>query len=446
MNSRDTGNLPVEGSRENPAPHDRSCVRDSLLIALSFGGLALFYSFYLFAHLYHKRLRGFDVWYAPGDIWQMVDGGRYVWHGALGYVYQGTPSYALPLSFILTAPVSAVISHYNLIEGIFPIPKPTAWLVAGPFGLLFNIFLLDSVRRLAWDLGLRRRMMGVQLLTVLLVLVPMFEWGHFEDVIALTFVVHGARYLLRSDFLRAGLLVSMAVSSKQWAVMLIPLVVFLTAKGQRLRVLIAACALPVLFLGLMFAVDLRDTARSLFSPVNLGRNAPGHIAFFVTWLGSKTSAVSRALGLTFAPILAWILCRKPATPARLLLSMSLLLLIRPFSEAINYSYYWAPPLLMAALTGVCKHGRVRIRDWLFPILVVAWTLPHGNPNALWLWWGVLAALLVGTYLVAAANVDLLTISLPVRVRNRADSRILGSKSASSIADHLPVVSQTEWPG
>lgn len=400
---------------------DRSCSRDALLLAVTFGGLAMFYSLYLFAQLYHKRLHGFDVWYSPGDIWQMVDGGRYVWHGALGYVYQGTPSYALPLSFILTAPISAIISHFNLVEGILPIPRPTAWLVAGPFGLLFNIFLLDAVRRLAWDLGLRRRLLGVQLLTVLLVMVPMFEWGHFEDVIALTFVLYGTRYLLRNDFVRAPLLISIAVSSKQWAVMLVPLMVVLAPKGQHMRALMASCALPVLFLGLMLSVDLRDTATSLFSPVNLGRNAPGHVAFFVTWLGSKTSAVSRAVGLIFAPLLALLLRTKLTSTVRFLLAMSLLLLIRPFSEAINYSYYWSPPLLMAALTGVCKHGRLRVRDWLFPILAVAWTLPHGNPRSMWLWWGVLAVLLVGTYLVAAANADVPIVSILGRARVRVFS-------------------------
>ena len=48
---------------------------------------------------------------------------------------------------------------------------------------------------------------------MVIVLVPGYFWGHFEDVIALTFVLHAARPPDGGDQVRAGLLLlSVAIS------------------------------------------------------------------------------------------------------------------------------------------------------------------------------------------------------------------------------------------
>jgi hypothetical protein len=388
---------PETGAAVEPATveRDKRCFSSSVLIGLGFAALAMVYSLYLFAHLYHHRLLGHHVWYATSDTWQMVDAGRFVWHGALGNVYEAANTYALPLSFILTAPVSALVDHYRLAEGIVPLAHPSAWLVVGPYSLLFGVFLVDSVRRLAWDLGQRRFLWLSQLLAVGIVLVPGFEWGHFEDVIALTFVLHAARYLLARDYIRAGLLLSLAVSSKQWAVFLVPLAVFMAPPGRRLKTLAASCALPLLLMLIVLTFGGRDSFDALFSPINMGRNAPGHIAFYVTWLGSKTSELSRNLGLIAAIALAWKL-RKAATKPEILAAISVLLVLRPLSEAINYSYYWSPSLIVAGLVGVAAHRRIRIRDWIWQVIAIAWTLPHGNPATSSSWWVGMAVLLTCT--------------------------------------------------
>jgi hypothetical protein len=406
---------PETGAAEEPATveRDKRCFSSSVLIGLGFAALAMLYSLYLFSDFYHKRFLGHSVWMAPADIWNVVDAGRFVWHGALGNVYEAANTYALPLSFILTAPVSALVDHYRLAEGIFPLAHPSAWLVVGPYSLLFGIFLVDAVRRLAWDVGQRRFLWLSQLLAVVIVLVPAFEWGHFEDVIALTFVLHSGRYLLAKDHVRAGLLLSLAVSSKQWAVFLVPLAVFMAPPGRRLKTLAASCALPLLLMLIVLTVGGRNSFDALFSPINMGRNAPGHIAFYVTWLGSKTSELSRNLGLIAAVVLAWKL-RRAATKPEILAAISVLLVLRPLSEAINYSYYWSPSLIVAGLVGVAAHRRIRIRDWIWQLVAIAWTLPHGNPATSSSWWAGMVLLLTCTGVQVAWNCGISFRSLSLR--------------------------------
>ena len=406
--------LDPTGKSPLPVERDRWGWLSSLFLGVAFGGLAMLYSLVVFAQLYHHHLRGLHQWWAPGDIWSVVIGGNYVWHGLLGQVYSayGNSSYALPLSYIITAPVSALVNHWNLQIGILPLARPSAWLVVGPYSLLFGVFFLDAVRRLAWVLGLRRRLFALQVLTVLLVLVPMFQWGHFEDTIALIFVLHAIRYSLSNSYLRAAFLLSLAVSSKQWAILLVPFLVSQAPRGTRIRVAAAACALPALFVSLVLATDFNSSAHALFSEVNLVHGSAGHVAFFVTWLGTKTSQVSRTLGVLAALGATWTL-RKVAGPVRLLAAMSLLLLFRPMSEAINFSYYWAPAFLVAGMVGVAAHNRLRLRDWIWQLAAMAWTLPRRASSGFW--WAIFDCLLVGVWVQVAVNCDL---KLPTSIHSR----------------------------
>lgn len=336
------------------------------------------------------------AWFVPMDNWQTVDGGRFVWAGALGYVYQGTISYALPLSFIVIAPVSGLIDHLGLTEGRpFPIPHPTAWLLVGPYTLSFGILLLHAVRRLAHEAGARRHLWAVQLAAVALALVPAFQWGHFEDVLALTAVVHALRRALAGDHVRAALYLSVAISSKQWAVMLLPLLVGMAPAGRRLRTLAAGVALPGAFALYVLGVDWSDSSRALFSPVNLVSGYQGHGALFATWLGAGTSAVSRALGAVLAGAVGWR-WRRFTDPPAVLAAAGIVLLFRPLFEAISYSYYWSPAFLLFGLAGLAAAQRLRAADWVVPLATILWAFPRGNPATAGWWWAGFLILLSAT--------------------------------------------------
>ena len=401
--------LPTTAHSESQ-DRDHRAFSSSAIIATAFGMAAMLYSLVLFRYqLRWQHGQKIDAWYAPMDVWNIVNGGRYVWHGALGYVYTSAgQSYALPLSYILAAPISAAIDHFHLVEGLLPIPRPSAWPLVAVFSLLFNIFLLDAVRRLAWDFGVRRRLWLIQVSAVLVVLVPAFALAHFEDVLALTFLIHAIRYLIRQEPLKAALLLSLSISSKQWALLVIPLFALWAPRGRRLLTVLIAGALPGLFVLIVLMSDPHNGFKALFSPdspLNTKAN-PGHFSFFYSWFGGKTSRTTRELAVAMSPLIALPL-RKVRGHAQLLAGLSLVLIVRPLFEPTNFAYYWTPALLLAGFIGVAIHEKFRLRDWVWPVLAILWALPHGNTHtALW-WWSVELFFLVALTVQVARSLGLL---------------------------------------
>ena len=364
--------------------------------------ILLVYTFWFLGALHHS-----NAWFQAMDAWGPITAGRYVWSGALGYVYQGTSSYALPLSFILSAPIAGLIDVLHLVDGApYPVARPSGWIVVAPYTLLYGFPLLVAVRRLSWDLGVRSRIWAVQTACVPLVLIPCYFWGHFEDLLALTFVVFAIRWMLVDRWVKAAFLLSVAIASKQWAAMLVPLLVILAPAGQRIRTACAACLLPSLLTLFVLGVDWTDASRSLFSPLNMGTNAPGHLSFYATWLGSRTSQVSRTLGVLVTVPIAWRL-RRVRGAAAVVAAVGMILVVRPFAEAVTYSYYFSPALLMAGFVSLSVKGKFSIRDWIVPVAAVAWANPRGDyATGSWWWAGELILVsIVGVQV--AANTEVL---------------------------------------
>ena len=369
-------------------PRDGAAWRSSLIIGALFLAAAMTFSL-RFGWIGNVR----GGWAVTTDNWMTFDGGRYVWNGALGYVYSGTTSYALPLSFILMAPIAGLADHLGLTEGVpLSLPHPTAWLLVGPYTLAFGVFLLHAVRRLAWDLQIRSRLWLVQLAAVAVVLVPAFQWGHFEDVLALTAVIHALRRWIGGDLVRAALYISVAISFKQWAVMLLPFALAAAPRGRRLRTLVAAVALPAVFTAYVLGVDWSHASRALFDPASQVSGYEGHGAFFTTWFGRRTAAATRGAGTVLAAFLGWRL-RHLRTGAQILAAAALILTIRPLFEPVNFPYYWSPGLLLAGLARLAGSRGHRSRVWLAPVAAVAWGLPRGNPATAYWWWSGMLLLL-----------------------------------------------------
>jgi hypothetical protein len=400
-----------------PLDRDRWSLLSSVLVAIAFGGAAMFYSLSLYARTHSHLFHGHSVWFVPSDIWMPVDTGRYVWDGSLNHlyrVYQGFNS--LPLSSIVMAPVAEVISRHNLIENVVPVAKPSAWLLVGPYTLAFNVFFLDAVRRLSWDLGVRHHLWRVQLAAALVVLVPCFEWSHFEDVLALTFVFHAFRYAFKQDFVRAALTLSIAVCWKQWAVLLVPLLVFSTPRTFRTRTLVAACALPALLMGFFLVMDSHDAARALLYP-SVTPSRSGYTGFLSEAFGAQGTPYGRGSVVLIAIVIGWLF-RRSTRPTVVLALLSVVLTLRPLTEPVNWSYYWTPGLCAAALTGIAAHRSVRMRDWVLPAGAIVWSLPHPGRPALGWWWSVEVALLLAVGVRVVRNCGRL---LPVRTFGRAAS-------------------------
>jgi hypothetical protein len=265
-----------------------------------------------------------------------------------------------------------------------------------------NAFVLDAVRRVSWDLGMKRGLWRVQVATLLMVCVPAFQYGHFEDVLALTFLLHAFRYLMQRRPIMAAVLLSLAISSKQWAVLALPLFLFSTERGRRMMSFLAASALPLLFAAIVLATDARHGYHALFSPSNPRRTDPGHMSFLYTWFGSRTSRATRTASVLLSPIVAFGLRNAKSRPS-VLATLSVLLLLRPLFEPMLYAYYLTPSLCVAGLVGVATHNRFRIRDWIWQVAAVLWALPHGNPSTAGIWWTVELLLLAITWIQVAIN-------------------------------------------
>lgn len=391
---------------------DRRAWSSSLLLGVAFAAGAMAVSL-----LVVPAVSTPGRWGVTGDLWMVTGAARTVWSGALGYVYQNHFDwYSLPLSAVLLAPVVGLGDHLGLVDGWpAPVAHPTMWLLVEPYTLLFGIFFLHALRKTAWELGARRRLWLVQLAGVAVVLAPAAQWGHFEDVIALTCVLHALRALLRSDPLRSPLWLAAAISSKQWAVMVVPFVVLAAPAGRRLRAGLLAASLPAAFAALTLSVDWPDASRALLFPSVVLAGNPGHAAFFAHWFGTHGSVLGRALAVLASPAVAWR-TRRWRHPAQLLAALSFVLTLRALMEPVNFSYYWSPGLATAVLAVISASRSVRRRDLVLPVAASLWTMcptqghtwmmhliPTVTSSALW-WAGEIVLLgLVGIRTVAAAR-------------------------------------------
>jgi hypothetical protein len=159
--------------------------------------------------------------------------------------------------------------------------------------------------------------------------------------------------------------------------------------------------LPGAFAVFVLGADWPDASKALFSPVNQTHLTEGHVAFYWTWLGTKTSAASRTIGLLLASAVAWRF-RRVSRPASVMAAIAVIVALRPFFEAINFSYYWSPALLLGGFTGLAAHRRVRGQDWIWPLLAILWASPRANLHtASWWWMGELIVLAAVGVQVAA---------------------------------------------
>ena len=359
--------------------HDRYCTAWSIWLTAASTGLAFFYCLFLFGHLHHHPGR----WYPPPDARQVTGPANDLLGGHLHAVYSSNRLlYSLPLSFVVVAPAAAVVRVLHL-----PGEPHQMWLlVVLPYFVACGGLTLQAARRLAWDLGMQSRLWLVQVAAVFVVLLPEVEWGHVEDTLALACVISMLRRLIRGDFTRAALYVGVAISFKQWAIMLIPLLVLTTPSRERARVFVLACALPVALAVVFLSVDFKHVFEALTSPVTQSLGFPGHPWIAPTWLGAHTSQVNRALAAGLAFAVAWRGRHRSRQPVELVGAAAVILLIRPLFESINYSYYWSPALLLLVVVAGGSSGRLGVGDWCLPVVAMAWTVPRSDGLAAPAWW------------------------------------------------------------
>jgi hypothetical protein len=349
------------------------------------------------AIVYALRLRRWLPQLGWFDLSTLVDAGHHLWIGAWGSVYRPHSGlYDLPPSLFVIAPLSGLLGHlhsppgHHLVFDLFEIP----------YLLAFTVFLLHAVRRLAWELGVRQRLWAVQAVVAVLVVVPELQWGHFEDVLALTCVIHCVRRLLANDVIQAALLLSVAVSFKQWAVALVPFLVFAAPPGFKVRTVVACSALPVLLVAIFAGVGGLEALHALFLPANTTTSA-GHAWPDPTWAGPATGAACRTLAVVLAAGLGWFR-RRALSQEQILVTVAAILLVRPLLEAVNLSYYWSPALVFALLATVAYRKMFRWVDAIWPVATTWWLIPLAVSSLTW-WAGQSLLLIANARMVARAR-------------------------------------------
>jgi hypothetical protein len=316
-----------------------------------------------------------------GDLAQLTGAVGDIWHGKPGAVYGSNLGLlALPLTFLTLLPIAPLLSAMN--QSI-PSHDP-ATLIAGTYIVMLGCFALHAVRGLAWDLGVRRHLLLIQIMAALVVLLPEFEYAHLDDVLAFTAVVYAVRRILRQEYMAAALLLSLAISFKQWAFVLVPLVAAASPRGSRLRVVSAAAALPAVLMVLCIAIDGSSATHAFFSP-QPSSQLTGHPGFDPNWLGTHSAEASRVLAAALAGTLG-VARRRVTDPARLLAAVAVILAIRPLTETVNYSYYWSPALMLGVLALVVAERRITLGAAAWILAALAWSIPRGLDSSPTGWW------------------------------------------------------------
>lgn len=337
-------------------------------------------------------------WFAPPDIWYFVRASHYIANGALGYVYESTQYiYALPLFPILMAPVAFLGESLELSERLpYAVHFPTMWFLVGPFCLaLVGVVAPYSVRALAHRMEIPGSPLATQVGMLMLVVLPAAMIGHFEDVLAVAFLLLALRSLANTRYEVAALMLSLSIGFKQWAILALPPLLALIPAKSRLRSLLISLALPVGLAALTLTVDWEHASRALLSsptfPI-LGHAAPwlNQDAFEASTFGYRLAALAVSLAV------AWRL-RRGADISLTLSGFALVFLARAVVEPVPMVYYLAPAFAFLLLHERLTSGRI-VRTLVLGLPLMAWFVFSPGQR---LWWLVYAA---GVFVLAVPAV------------------------------------------
>jgi hypothetical protein len=243
----------------------------------------------------------------------------------------------------------------------------------------------------ALALVLRRRMRALQrpaaavlLVSVLAVLNPgtlrALHWGHPEEFLAGALCVAAIIAAARGRTMLAGVLLGLALATKQWALIAI-IPTLLAASEQRLRLaalagaLAIAVALPAMLMQPQAVIGMHTSvikAQPVAAPANIWwpfstprsaaerkAGARGFAAKIPTWMGTLSHPLIVLLGI---PI-GWLFWRRRDAlgPYDALGLFALLMLLRCLLDPWNIDYYHAPFLLaLLAWEALARDGWPRL--------------------------------------------------------------------------------------
>lgn len=322
--------------------------RRSLLITASagmlFAAMNLGYSFFGAAGRFK----------ISNDFWILVAASRYAGSGAIPQIYESDPGFlATPLLPILISPLTWFGEWFGLSESHppFVLAYPTLWLIAGPAVTLIGVAVLVALRSISTS-------PSVAFGTAMFVLLPIGAYGHYDDMLALFFVILAVGQAIRDQPVHAALLLALAVLSKQWAVLLLP-TILVAVSHDRVKAGLIAIMPTGIFAVAALSLDWEHAAPALLSAQTIAKD------FAAPWVrvgdARVLTAPFRAITLLVAAAVPILVVRQRPLhrfgQSELLGCAAVTLLVRAAMEPVPHVYYYAPALLFAMVYESVKCGR-----------------------------------------------------------------------------------------
>jgi len=235
-----------------------------------------------------------------------------------------------------------------------------------------------------------RPALGRWLLIGLLVAGPASDWalkyGHPEELLTTALCVGGILLVVRGRITTGAILLGLAVASKQWALLALPVALAVTPRGQRIRLsAFSGCAALALFAPLAlsntghFVAANKGLASAavLFRPQQiwwtLHLNHLRHLGgtFYERTPIAFVASYSRPLTVLSAVLLgvAYWLRRRRLAPSDALLVLALAMLLRGMLDPWNEIYYQLPFLVSLGAWEVCSGRRAPLFTLAASVLV-----------------------------------------------------------------------------
>ena len=342
---------------------------------------------------------GPDYWILPGDLLTTARVSRYIEVGGLSYLYSlHTSLVTLPGFPIVFTPIVKLSQVLHLVPStlIYPVPRPSQWLLIGPFSMASVAVALAGLDAVARTLGtslLRRRILLVAEAAAVWPVVAL--WGHPEDIVALGLGAFALSRALQSRTVSAAWLLGGALSMQLYVVLLVPIFIGLVGTRRAAPLLTRAALLPgALFLA-MLVPDPRGTLHTLFDQPNFPKvDHPTPWVLLAPHLGHGVVAAGpgRLIGLVAACALGFIAARYRHDRMMIVWLAAAALAVRCLTEAVMDPYYVAPAIALALVA-------VSSRSWQRCILVGAagaalTVLTYYRPGIWWYWLEMAAAFAV----------------------------------------------------
>jgi hypothetical protein len=370
--------------------------RAAITLTAALIGLSLTFSLFVVPAIQNR-----PDWWLNVEAWYPVMAGRFVYSGAFPYLYSAHQGWiAGPLLPIVLAPVAALEDLFHLTDNaVVRVEHPTLWLVLCPYGLSLCALLLYSVRRFFVEMhpfeARNGSPLALQIAAAALVGIPTgVVFLHFEDVLALATIFLALSALERQNARQAALWTGLAICSKQWALLAVPVFALRAPRGSRLRYLAASAILPAILYGIPLAADPEHAAHAIFA----GQAFPmlGHAQLWVDRAAALTATAPRVLVVLIALSVPLIATRRRAGAAMSpTMMLAIIFTARLLVEPVLFGYYLSPPLLFLAFEETERRGFPRWSLVIGGAMLVLFPF-HPDP---WAWWA--AEVVLGASLAAA---------------------------------------------